>query len=297
MMKNFFCFFLICITFLTFISCGTPQKEIIVKVVAKDFLFEVASTVPSGWNRFQFTNSGHAEHFFILNLLPDSINFLRYRNEASKPFEMVYDSIKAGAAKEETGVLLGTMLPAWYFTELKQMGGSGIVGAGQTAQVTLNLKPGIYVMECYIKEKGVFHTAFGMIRPITVTSEVSKTKEPKANYEMTLTNFKYEIKGELHVGVNTIAVHFNEHPQNAFGNDVHLVELTDSTNLDEVIEWLDWMNIEGLEPPASATFLGGTQEMPAGYTSYFTVTFNRGDFAWVAETAGSKGMVHTFTIK
>lgn len=296
-MKKFLCSMSMLLLIIAIVSCSKPSSENIIEVTAKDFSFEVADSIPSGWNTFRFTNTGHAEHFFLLNYIPDSISFQRYRNEASKPFEMIFDSLKSGATKEEAGGLLGTMLPAWYFTEVKQMGGTGIVSMHQTAQVTMNLKPGTYVMECYIKEKGVFHTAFGMIRPITVTDEISKTVEPTANLEMTLTNFKYDFKGEVNLGKNVVAVHFKEHPQYSLGNDVHLVSLSDSTEIDEIIEWLDWMNIEGLQSPGPAMFLGGTQEMPVGYTSYFTVDLKRGKYAWIAETTASKGMIHTFTIE
>ena len=296
-MKKINCLICISVLLVIVISCSMPSTENIVEVTAKDFTFEVADSIPSGWNTFRFTNTGHAEHFFLLNYIPDSISFQRYRNEASKPFEMIFDSLKAGVTKEHAGGLLGTMLPAWYFTDVKPMGGTGIVSMHQTAQVTLNLNPGTYVMECYIKEKGVFHTAFGMIRTITVTNEVSNTIEPKANFEMTLTNFKYEFTGEVKAGKNIVAVHFKEHSQYSLGNDVHLVQLSDSTQMAEVIEWMDWMNVEGLQSPGPATFLGGTQEMPVGYTSYFTIDLKPGNYAWVAESAASKGMVHTFTVE
>jgi hypothetical protein len=50
--------------------------------------------------------------------------------------------------------------------------------------------------------------------------------------------------------------------------------------------------------PAPAEFLGGTNEMPAGATSYFNVTLEPGDYAWIAEVsrAGEKGMLVRFTV-
>ncbi len=45
-------------------------------------------------------------------------------------------------------------------------------------------------------------------------------------------------------------------------------------------------------------FLGGTNEMPAGTTSYFTVVLEPGNYAWVSEVPGSaeKGMLKPFTV-
>jgi hypothetical protein len=73
--------------------------------------------------------------------------------------------------------------------------------------------------------------------------------------------------------------------------------MNDTTDIDEVIFWLDWMNIKGLESPAPVEFLGGTQEMPVGYTSYFTVDLVPGNYAWISESSAAKGMVEMFSVK
>jgi hypothetical protein len=45
----------------------------------------------------------------------------------------------------------------------------------------------------------------------------------------------------------------------------------------------------GLEPPAPAEFLGGSQEMPVGSTSYFTVNLDPGSCAFVNEAVMREG--------
>jgi len=292
---NYFIF-----TFITLVilySCDTSTNDNKVEVIARDFSFEVVDEIPSGWTTFQFKNIGHAEHFFLLNLLPDTISFETYHTEVTRPFDIVFDSLKAGKSKADAITMLIEMIPGWYFTSVKSMGGTGIISAGKTTQVTLKLEPGTYAMECYIKEQGVFHTALGMIRPITVGEEVTDLEPPKADMDITLTNYKIETKGEVKTGKNTIAVHFKEHPEVGLGNDVHLIRMSDKTDIDEVIFWLDWMNIKGLESPAPVEFLGGTQEMPVGYTSYFTVDLEPDNYAWISESSAAKGMVKMFTVK
>ena len=292
---NYFIFTFIAIVILY--SCDTSTNDNVVEVIARDFNFEVVNEIPSGWTTFQFENIGHAEHFFLLNLLPDTISFETYHNEVTRPFDIVFDSLKAGKSKAEAIGMLIEMIPGWYFTSVKQMGGTGIIAAGKTTQVTLKLAPGTYAMECYIKEQGVFHTALGMIRSITAREEVSDLEPPKADMDITLTNYKIEFKGEVKSGKNIVAVHFKEHPELGMGNDVHLIRMNDTTDIDEVILWLDWMNIKGLESPAPVEFLGGAQEMPVGYTAYFTADLVAGNYAWISESSAAKGMVEMFTVK
>lgn len=282
---------------LLFHSCLTNEKQKVIDITAKDFTFQVVDEVPSGWTTFTFNNSGHAPHFFLLNKIPDSISFETYHKEVTKPFDIVFDSIKAGKSKGDAINMLVATIPSWYFTSVKQMGGTGIIDMGRVCQITLKLEPGTYVMECYIKEKGVFHTALGMIKPITVTKDVSNSEPPESNMDISITNTMYETNGEIKPGINTIAVHFKEQPNDGLGNDVHLIKVNNENDIDSAMNWLDWMNVNGLEPPAPVEFLGGSQEMPVGNTSYFTVDLKPGNYAWIAESTAASGLVKKFTIK
>ena len=270
-------------------SCGDSSDQNVVDVIAKDFRFEMVDSIPSGWTTFRLKNMGHAEHFFLLSLLPESVTFDDYKTEVGRPFDIVFDSLKAGSSKADAINLLVQSVPSWYFTSVKQMGGTGIISMHQATQITLDLVPGTYVMECYIKEQGVFHTALGMIRQVTVTEEVSEMKPPEANVNVYLTNDAITTEGEINSGVNTFAIHFKEHPEAGVGNDLHLIRVNENTDLNAVLAWMDWTNIMGLEPPAPAEFLGGSQEMPVGSTSYFTVNLDPGSYAFVNEAVMREG--------
>jgi len=279
---------------------AVEQKHLanVVDVIAKDFTFQVEDELLSGWTEFHFKNEGHATHFFLLNLLPEGVSFETYRDEGSKIFDQVWDALRTGEVnKEEAGAMLGELLPEWFFA-VKQMGGTGFIAPGETARTTFQLVPGRYAMECYIKtEQGIFHSSIGMIEPVTVVEESSAMSPPEADMEMTLTNFSYAITGTPVSGENTIAVHFAEHPEFGLGNDVQLARLDEDGDLQELIDWMDWMNIGGLQTPAPARFLGGTQEMPVGNTAYFTVDLEPGHYAWIAESAAARGMVQSFVIE
>ncbi len=283
---------------ITFISCSSEPPSNVVDVTAKDYYFYVHDSIPSGWTTFHFKNEGHATHFFFLTLLPDSIPFERYHKEVLPPFVTAMDSLEAGESKANAGALLGRLLPKWY-ASAKVMGGSGLTAPGNSSQTTIKLVPGTYSMECYVKtEDGKFHSELGMIRSITVTNQVSKMQEPNnADVELTLSNQGIESNGNPSSGKNKIAVHFKEQPKFGLGYDIHLVRLNNDTDMDKIISWMDWMNIGGLRTPAPAEFLGGTQEMPEGYTSYFTVNLEPGKYAWISETGANNGMIKKFSIK
>ncbi|MGB8318657.1 MAG: hypothetical protein WCE54_11065 [Ignavibacteriaceae bacterium] len=280
-----------------FITCSKEPDSNVVDVTAKDYYFYVSDSIPSGWTTFRFHNEGNATHFFFLTLLPDSISFERYHNEVLPPFVTAMDTLEAGASKADAGALLGSLLPKWY-ASAKAMGGAGLTAHGKTSQTTINLEPGNYAMECYIKtEDGKFHSELGMIRPLTVTNSISKMKEPEdADIEINIYKDRIESQGNLSSGNHLVAVHFKEQPEFGLGNDVHLVRINENTNMQELKKWMDWMNLNGLRTPAPAEFLGGTQEMPAGYTSYFTINLEPGTYAWISEPSAERGMIKEFTI-
>ncbi len=270
----------------------------VVEVTATDYAFEVAAEIPSGWTTFRMKNGGNEHHFFLLSRLPDGKTFGEYVEEVGVAFETAWDSLRAGEMdKAEAGQLLGGLLPEWY-ASVTSMGGAGLVAAGGVAQTSLNLDPGNYVMECYVKTRdGIFHTSLGMARPFTVTQERSGASAPEADLELVLSNYEVAITGEATAGTHTVAVRFEEHPEFGLGNDVHLARLKDGVDLNEVARWMDWMELSGLRAPAPAEFLGGAQEMPVGLTAYFTVNLEPGRYGWLTEASPDKLMFKEFTVE
>jgi hypothetical protein len=274
-----------------------PEADV-VEVTARDYSFEVAAEIPSGWTTFRMKNEGNEHHFFLLNRLPEGKTFEDYVGEVGVAFETAWDSLRTSAMdKAEAGQLLGSLLPAWY-PSVQAMGGVGLVAPGGVAQTSLNLDPGSYVMECYVKTRdGIFHTSLGMTRPFTVTRELSGASAPKADIEVVLSNYEIAIEGETTPGEHTVAVRFEEHPEFGLGNDVHLARLKDQVEIGEVAQWMDWMELSGLRAPAPAEFLGGAQEMPVGHSAYFTVNLEPGRYGWITEASADKGMFKEFTVE
>lgn len=268
-----------------------------VDIIARDYAFQAPDSIPSGWTRFTFENQGQEHHFFLLHRLPDGKTLADYGTQVGVPFDSVWHVLQAGADKAEAGALLGSLLPDW-FADVHQMGGAGLVAPGHSEQVMIELEPGYYVIECYVKSKeGVFHGSLGMARPLIVTDERSPAIPPDADLDITLTNTAIRAPERVSPGTHTIAVHFQERPAVGLGNDVHVVRVGEGASLDEVMHWMDWMNVDGLRTPAPAEFLGGLQEMPVGDSGFFTVALDPGRYAWISEQPAGRGMVQPFTVE
>ncbi|MGH7571071.1 MAG: hypothetical protein ACREMK_04415 [Gemmatimonadota bacterium] len=269
------------------------------EVTAVDYAFQAPAEIPSGWTTFRLKNEGQEEHFLLLSRLPDGKTLEDYKREVTAPFDSVWYSLKAGSIdKVEAGRRLGSLLPDWYLSSVEQMGGTGLVAPGGISQASAKLDPGTYVIECYVKTSdGEFHASLGMVRQMIVTDASSDAPAPEADLEMTLSNYDITIDEQVTPGEHTVAVHFQEHPEVGLGNDVHLARLEDDTDVDEVVQWMDWMNVDGLRSPAPVEFLGGTQEMPVGHTAYFTVNLEPGHYLWISESTAELGMLKEFTVE
>ncbi len=270
----------------------------IVEVVARDLSFEAPDTIPSGWTTFRFRNESPLTHFVLIDHLPDGKTIEDTENEVMPVFQTGMDLINEGRTSE--GFAEFERLPAW-FADVTFIGGPGLLAPGKTAETTVYLEPGTYVLECYVKTAGRFHSADGMARQLIVTGELSNALEPTATLTLSLSANGIVMQESPAAGMHTVKVEFVDQMvhENFLGHDVHLVRLEDDTDLPELATWMDWVNVPGLATPAPAEFLGGTHDMPAGEVAYFTVDLSPGDYAWVAEVPNpvEKGMFVTFTVE
>jgi hypothetical protein len=270
-----------------------PQN--VVEVVARGLTLEAPEEIPSGWTTFRFRNESPMIHFALIERVPEGQGIESQQAEIAPVFQEGMDLLGTGdvdAALEKFGEL-----PGW-FGEIVFLGGPGLTSANQTSQATVYLEPGTYLLECYVKTNGVFHSynpdpsVYGMVHEFQVTAQTVETAEPTATLWIAVSSSGgIEMTGTPTPGEHTVAVYFADQTvhENFVGHDVHLVRVTDDLDLVELEQWMDWRQPKGLQTPAPAVFLGGLNEMPAGTTGYFTVTLDEGNYAWVSEVAGSKG--------
>jgi hypothetical protein len=281
-----------------------PDDLNVVTVTARGLEFEAPDEILSGWTTFRFNNVSGMIHFAVLQRLPEGIALKDQQEQVAPVFQKGMDLLNAG--ETDAAMEKFSELPEW-FGQIVFMSGPGLTSAGQTAETSVYLEPGTYLLECYVKTNGVFHSynplpsAYGMVHELTVTEESSNAAEPSATLTITLSSARgVEVQGDPTPGEHTVAVYFEDQQihEHFLGHDVHLVRLESDTDIEELAIWMDWSQPTGLETPAPAEFLGGTHEMPAGGTAYFTVRLEPGRYAWIAEVPGpaEKGMLKIFTV-
>lgn len=292
---------------------------------ANEHLFKLnRDVIPSGWTTFQFTNASASDHFFLLYKAPqDAIDAAdaagvslldHWHATVTAPFQEEWNPFVAGDIDYGTFVdnLFAAILAgAPWFPEATTMGGPGLTAAGLSSETTVNLSPGEYIVECYVKDANeVFHSYIGMLEHLTVTEEESAAPEPRATLDVTVAQPDaggISVEGHVRPGMHTVAIHFGDQPEFGYehllGHNVQLVRLNDADDdalLSDVADWVDWTQPSGLasRAPSGAEFLGGSMEMLGGSTAYYTVNLRPGDYAWIAEVPdpAAKGMLKTFSL-
>ena len=282
-----------------------PLSVGVVDVVARGLTLEAPADVAAGWTTFRFRNESGMVHFVAVERLPEGVGMAEQQEQVAPVFQEGMDHLAAGDV--DAAMAAFGALPAW-FGEVVFLGGPGLTSGTRTSEATVFLEPGTYLLECYVKTEGVFHSynpapeAYGMVHEFTVTTPATDTApEPDATLRVTLSaEAGLGLEGEPTAGTHVFAVTFTDQTvhENFVGHDVHLAVTPEGTDLAALAEWMDWTRPDGLQTPAPVRFLGGLNEMPAGATGYFTATLTPGRYTLIAEVPGSmeKNLLHTFTV-
>ena len=298
------CLILLLILIIITESCGLDKEssdDNVIEVITEGMDFQSVDTIKSDWNAFRYINKSYETHFFLLNKYPEGKSIKDNKVEIIPPFQNGMDLINEG--KTEEGIAEFNKLPKWFF-DVVYFGGSGLISPKKTSLTYLKLDPGYYIMECYVKmENGKFHTAMGMVKPLVVIDEKNDISLPVADVKIEISSTSgISISSEILKGDQTFSVHFKDQivHENFVGHDVNLVRYTNKKDLDELEEWMNWLNPKGLITPSpkGITFLGGVNEMTAGNIGYFKVNLEPGSYALISEVpnASTKKMLKTFTI-
>lgn len=264
--------------------------------------FKTKDEIPSGWNTFKYRNLSNETHFMIFEKYPEGKGLEDAKKEVGPVFQKGMDLLIEG--KNDEAMAEFGNLPEW-FQQIEMYGGTGLISPQSTAQSTVKLDPGTYLIECYVKmPNGAFHSLNGMWKEIKVTDEDSGNKEPQADYTIEISaengiSFDQNVSS----GEHRFAVKFVDQKvhENFVEHDVHLVRVGEGSDISALNDWMNWVAPEGLQTPAPKgfKFLGGLQEMAAGKTGYFTADLRPGTYALISEVPDpqGKGMLKTFTVK
>lgn len=284
--------------------------------------------VSAGWTTFEFTNPTDHTHFAYFAKLPqaaiedagdrDLLEF--YVEHVTRPFQWFMDTLVPEKEPDSddlsdryTNLEEEQIFPPWFGSVLPS-GGPGLTSSDETSTTTVNLAPGEYIVECYVKDDDEdFHSYHGMIDQLTVTDERSGAPEPamEATLELSLSTDGIDAPGTVPPGQHTVAVGIENQQlyEHLIGHDVHLIRLDGETTVEDVSGWMSWMApgqlvSDGSEP---GTFLGGAQTIltpdllagEATRTAYVHATLEPGEYAWVSEVPAptGKGFLREFSVE
>lgn len=279
-----------------------PDPPGLVQVKAVGLTLEAPDEIPSGWTTFRLSNETDMIHFGYIYRVPEGKGVEDHKLLASIFQNFMDDFNKKPRSAPDAGV----EIPGW-FSKAVSNGGPGLISPREVAETTVFVEPGTYFIECYVKTNGVFHSynpspdGYGMVHVFTVTEESNTAQAPMPTINISVSGETgLNVSGDITAGNHVVGVNFLDQKvhENFAGHDVHLVRLSEGTNLDEVVAWMDWTQPTGLQTPAPAEFLGGTHEMPAGAMAYFQVDLEPGNYAWISEVPRSqeKGLLVEFEV-
>jgi len=274
----------------------------LVQVKAVGLTLEAPDEIPSGWTTFRLSNETDMVHFGYIYRVPEGKGVEDHKQLAAI-FQNFMDDFNE---KPRSAPDAGVEIPEW-FSKVVINGGPGLISPRKIAETTVFVEPGTYLMECYVKTDGILHSynpapdGYGMVHEFTVTEENNGVQAPMPTINISVSaETGLNVSGDITVGSHVVGVNFLDQKvhENFAGHDVHLVRLSEGTDLDEVEAWMDWTKPTGLQTPAPADFLGGTHEMPEGGTAYFHVDLKPGSYAWISEVpnAEEKGLLVPFEV-
>lgn len=313
-MKNISVFWVI-VTALFLTACGgedssgesQPTSENqntrpVLRVEAYNYSFMAPDTISSGWVTLSFKNArGMEVHELGLAKLPDGKNFADYLTEIFPPWQSALEKAQNGDIQDsEISSVAYEMLPEWN-SDIQYVKSRGLISGGHQVENIMNLEPGTYVIECWVKTKnGEIHISRGMIRPLTVVDTGNNASAPEPDYEITVGASGVKTSGELTTGKHMFSLGFelNENDQLVY-DDVHLIRVSDSTDLAQVADWLPWYKAGGLRAPEPAEFFGGADaygSIPEGGKTYFSIDVPPGRYAWIVQAPSEEEIWHEFTV-
>lgn len=278
------------------------EKRPVVEVVTKSMEFYAPDTIPSGWNTFVYKNQSTEPHFILFDKYPEGKRMSDALKEVIPPFDEGMELIMQG--KGDQAMEAFGKIPEWY-SGVIQTGGTGMIASGSTATCTVNLEPGYYVMECYVKmPDGRFHASMGMMKELVVLEKDSGLEAPEADISVSISSTEgITFTGIPAPGKNVFLVQFKDQivHEHFMGHDVNLALMEEGADLEALEAWMNWATPTGLMSstlPEGFTFLGGMNDAPEGSIHYFEATLQPGTYVLISEVPNTsdKGLLKTFTV-
>jgi uncharacterized cupredoxin-like copper-binding protein len=238
---------------------------------AVDYSFTAPDTLPAGITTIRLLNHGQEPHHAQLLRLNDGVTF---------------DQFTATLQQEGEGAL----------RLVSGEGGPGAVGPNSEGEVTLDLKPGMYALACFISgPDGVPHLMKGMLKAIQVTEAVDTPAAPAVQGTFTMRDFTFDVPDTLPAGPATYEV-VNSGPQM---HELNVLKLAPGKTAQDVV---DWETAPSGPPPFEAA--GGMNAFSTGGSGYMTLDLQPGTYVAICNVPDPAsgvphahlGMIRPFTV-
>ena len=251
-------------------AMAAAEKPNVVNVVAKEYSYQMPSTIPAGPTLFHLTDNGNQLHHVTLVKLEDGKTLTDFTSLPPGPF------------------------PKWAVF----MGGPNTpTPKGGQDEDIVDLTPGNYAVICVIPDTdGKPHMMKGMVKALTVTpSKVARTM-PASDLTLTLTNYKFTFSKPVTAGQHEIRV-INKGTQ---PHEAVMFRLNKGKKGADIANWVGG-GMKG--PPPAAPVTGITPESP-GKENILPVNLSPGSYALLCFMPDAKdgkphamhGMIYDFDV-
>jgi hypothetical protein len=249
-----------------------PAPPTVIDIDAADFAFTTPDSLPAGLVTLRMRNHGQEAHHG---------QFLRLKDGVS--LDQFMSALQRGAEPEAA---------AMVFAE----GGPGLIDPRFTAEVSLDLKPGEYILACFVPgPDGVPYLAKGMLKPVQVVPSTTVSTTPSITASLTVRDFTIDMPESLPPGRSTYRV-TNLGPQ---PHEIGIVRLSPGATVEDILGF--YKRPTG-EPPFQS--VGGINGLDVGGSGLMTLDLQPGEYAAVCliPDPASRvshvhlGMIHRFSV-
>ena len=228
-------------------AASTPPR--VVNVKAFDYRFEAPASIGAGTTTFKLQNEGKEPHHLWIVRLTDG----------KTPVDFTKVMKTWGSALK---------MPAWAV----DVGGPNTAGSKETAEGTMTLEPGTYMLVCWIPSPdGMLHVMKGMVKEMKVTGPASAAAEPNADITMMMDDYSFDLSKPITAGRHTIRFENRA----AQSHEAVIARLLPDKTLAQAVKWLN----AGQAGPAPIEMLGGASGLAKGRHMFITADFPAGRYA------------------
>jgi hypothetical protein len=159
-------------------QAGGTTSPRVVNVKAYDYRFDAPTSISAGTTSFRLQNLGKEPHHLWIVRLAEGKTSADFMN-----------------AMKSWGSAL--KMPSWAV----DVGGPNTAGSKETAEGTMTLEPGKYMLVCWIPSPdGQLHVMKGMVKPLSVTAPATASVEPTADITMMMDDYSFDLSKPITAG-------------------------------------------------------------------------------------------------